>query len=169
MHRLILLRHGKAERTAPGGDIARRLTERGRSDAALMGRVLAERELIPDLALVSAAARTQETWAAAYPAFPGARSEVTRDLYLASEGLILSLAEERGETAGSVMVVGHNPGLHMLSLHLLRQAGAGAAVIARAEAKFATSSAAAFTFDAAGRPAYDGLFHASDFGGGGGE
>ena len=24
MHRLILLRHGKAERTAPGGDIARR-------------------------------------------------------------------------------------------------------------------------------------------------
>ncbi|WGM37561.1 histidine phosphatase family protein [Caulobacter sp. NIBR1757] len=169
MHRLILLRHGKAERTAPGGDIARRLTDRGRSDAALMGRVLAERDLIPDVALVSAAARTQETWAAVSPAFPMARAEVTRDLYLASEGLILKLAEERGETAGSIMVIGHNPGLHMLAIHLLRLAGAGGAVIARAEAKFATSSAAAFTFDAAGRPAYDGLFHASDFGGGGGE
>ena len=57
----------------------------------------------------------------------------------------------------------------MLSLYLLRQAGAGAATIARAEARFATSSAAAFTFDEAGRPAYDGLFHAADFGGGGGE
>ncbi|MDB5470710.1 MAG: phosphohistidine phosphatase [Caulobacter sp.] len=169
MHRLILLRHGKAERTAPGGDIARRLTDRGRADAALMGRVLAERELIPDLALVSAATRTQETWAAVCPSFPAARSEVTRDLYLASEGLILGLAEERGETAGSVMVVGHNPGLHMLAVYLLRQAGAGAAIIARAEAKFATSSAAVFTFDEAGRPAYDGLFHAGDFGGGGGE
>jgi phosphohistidine phosphatase len=169
MHRLILLRHGKAERTAPGGDIARRLTDRGRADAALMGRVLAERDLIPDLALVSAAARTQETWAAVSPSFPGARSEVTRDLYLASEGLILGLAEERGQSAGCVMVVGHNPGLHMLSLYLLRQAGAGAATIARAEARFATSSAAAFPVDVAGRPAYDGLFQAADFGGGGGE
>jgi phosphohistidine phosphatase len=169
MHRLILLRHGKAERTAPGGDIARRLTDRGRKDAALMGRVLADRDLVPDLALVSAATRTQETWAAVSPSFPGVRSEVTRDLYLASEGLILGLAEERGETAGCVMVVGHNPGLHMLSLYLLRQAGAGAGAIARAEAKFATSSAAVFTFDEAGRPAYDGLFHAADFGGGGGE
>jgi phosphohistidine phosphatase len=169
MHRLILLRHGKAERSAPGGDIARRLTDRGRNDAALMGRVLAERDLIPDVALVSAAARTQETWAAVSPAFPMARAEVTRDLYLASEGLILKLAEERGETVGSIRVVGHNPGLHMLAIHLLRQAGAGAAIIARAEAKFSTSSVAAFTFDEAGRPAYDGLFHASDFGGGGGE
>ena len=169
MHRLILLRHGKAERTAPGGDIARRLTDRGRSDALLMGRVLAERELIPDVALVSAAARTQETWAAVSPSFPSAEVQVTRDLYLAPEGLILSLAEERGETAGSILVVGHNPGIHLLSLHLLRQAGAGGAIIARAEARFATSSAAAFTFDEAGRPAYDGLFHVSDFGGGGGE
>lgn len=169
MHRLILLRHGKAERTAPGGDIARRLTDRGREDAALMGRVLAERELIPDLALVSAATRTQETWAALVPSFPAARSEVTRDLYLATEDRILSLIEDRGEGVGGLMVVGHNPGLHMLTLWLLRQAGAGAAILARAEAKFATSSAAAFTFDEAGRPAYDGLFHASDFGGGGGE
>lgn len=169
MHRLILLRHGKAERTAPGGDIARRLTDRGRSDAALMGRVLAERDLIPDLALVSAAARTQETWAELVPSFPAARSEVTRDLYLAGEDRILSMIEDRAEGAGSLMVVGHNPGLHMLTLWLLRQGGASGAVMARAEAKFATSSAAAFTFDKAGRPAYDGLFHVSDFGGGGGE
>ena len=102
MHRLILFRHGTAERSAPGGDIARRLTDRGRTDAALMGRMLAERELIPDLALVSAAMRTQETWAAVHPSFPDARSEVTRDLYLAPEGLILNLAEERGETAEKV-------------------------------------------------------------------
>lgn len=169
MHRLILLRHGKAERTAPGGDIARRLTDRGRSDALLMGRVLAERDLTVDLALVSGAARTQETWAEVSSSFPAARAEVTRDLYLAPEQHILAMIEDRAETCQGLIVVGHNPGLHMLTLHLLRQGGAGAAILARAEMKFATSSAAAFTFDAAGRPVYDGLFHASDFGGGGGE
>jgi hypothetical protein len=41
--------------------------------------------------------------------------------------------------------------------------------MSRAGAKFSTASVAAFTFDAAGRPAYDGLFHASDHGGGAGE
>lgn len=169
MHRLILLRHGTAERTAAGGDIARRLTDRGHSDALLMGRVLAEHGLTVDLALVSAAARTQETWAEVSSSFPDARAEVTRDLYLASEQTILSLVEDRADGCEGLIVIGHNPGLHMLTLHLLRQAGAGAAILARAEARFATSSAAAFTFDEAGRPAYDGLFHASDFGGGGGE
>jgi len=169
MDRLILFRHGKAERTAPGGDIARRLTDRGRRDAEIMGGVLATQGLVPDLALVSSAARTQETWEAASPAFPGARLLVRRDLYLADEAVIVDLAETLGESAGTVMIVGHNPGLHMLTLGLLRQAGAGAAVMARAQDKFATSSVSAFTFDAAGRPTYDGLFHASDHGGGAGE
>lgn len=169
MDRLILFRHGKAERTAPGGDIARRLTDRGRRDAEIMGGVLAAQGLVPDLALVSSAARTQETWEAASPAFPGARSLVRRDLYLADEAVIVDLAETLGESAGTVMIVGHNPGLHMLTLGLLRQGGAGAAVMARAQDKFATSSVSAFTFDAAGRPTYDGLFHASDHGGGAGE
>jgi phosphohistidine phosphatase len=169
MNRLILFRHGKAERAAPGGDIARRLTARGRHDAALMGALLAGEGLVPDLALVSAAARTQETWAAAMPSFPQARAEVRRDLYLASDAAVWALAETLGEDAGTVMVVGHNPGLQALAIALLRQGGAGAAVVGRAEAQFSTASVAAFTFDAAGRPAYDGLFHASDHGGGAGE
>lgn len=169
MDRLILFRHGKAERSAPGGDIARRLTEPGRQDAKIMGRVLADQGLVPDLALVSSAARAQETWEAASPAFPGAKVVVRRDLYLAEEAVILDLAETLGESVGAVMIVGHNPGLHMLTLGLLRQGGAGASVLARAQDRFATASVSAFTFDAAGRPTFDGLFHASDHGGGAGE
>jgi len=166
MNRLILLRHGKAERSASGGDIARRLTDRGRRDAALMAAVLAGEGLAPDLVLVSAATRTQETWAAARPAFPDARSEVRRDLYLAGEGLILDLAESLGAEAECVMVIGHNPGLQMLGLQLLIEGSCGQAAISRLQSKFATSSAVAFNFDAAGRPSFDGLFHASDHGGG---
>ena len=81
MHRLILLRHGKAESvSATGGDFDRGLTERGRRDSALIGRVLAEAGLKPDLALVSAASRTQETWDELAHAFPNAHVEVSRQL-----------------------------------------------------------------------------------------
>ena len=169
MNRLILFRHGKAERSAPGGDFDRRLTERGRFDADLMGRVLKDEEFRPDLVLVSAAARTQDTWAAVAPTFPDAEIQVRRDLYLASETVIWALAETLGEARDTVLVIGHNPGLQDLTLALLRQGGAGATELSRAGAKFSTASVAAFTFDAAGRPAYDGLFHASDHGGGAGE
>ncbi|MDQ0466657.1 phosphohistidine phosphatase [Caulobacter ginsengisoli] len=167
MQRLILMRHGKAERSAPGGDAARALTERGRSDAALMAALLVKEDLIPDLALVSPALRTRQTWEAAAPAFPKARAEVLDALYHAPAATIFAVAEASG--ADTVMAVGHNPGLHSLMVALLREGGCGQALIGRAESGFPTASVAAFTFDAAGRPSYDGLFLAKDHGGGGGE
>ena len=70
MHRLILMRHAKTERAAASGlDRDRALTARGLSDAALMGRVLAEKKLRPDLALVSPSTRTRQTWDAVQEAF----------------------------------------------------------------------------------------------------
>ena len=65
MDRLILLRHGKAEaHAASGQDFDRPLTERGRRDVALVARRLAEAGQVPDLVLVSPAARARETWEA---------------------------------------------------------------------------------------------------------
>lgn len=167
MQRLILMRHGKAERSAAGGDAARALTERGRADAALMAGLLAREDLIPDLALVSPSLRTRQTWEAAAPAFPNARAQVLDSLFHAPAATIFTLAE--ASAAHTVMVVAHNPGLHSLAVELLREGGSGQALIARAEAGFPTASVAAFTFDAAGRPAYDGWFLARDHGGSGGE
>ena len=169
MKRLILMRHGKAERSSPGGDVERALTERGASDAALMGRLLVDESLIPDIGVVSAARRTQQTWAAASLAFPKAQTRVLGGLYNADAGRILFEAEAAGVEHDTVMMVGHNPGMHALTIGLLREGGAGSALIARAESRFPTSTVAAFTFDAAGRPSYDGLFYAADHGGGGGE
>lgn len=169
MKRLILMRHGKAERSNAGGDFERGLTERGLKDAALMGRLLADEALTPDLALVSAARRTLETWDSASAAFPDVKSVALKGLYHAPADRILFELEAHVEAADSIMIVGHNPGLHELTIALLRQAGAGSALVARAESRFPTSTVAAFVFDAAGRPSYDGLFYASDHGGGGGE
>lgn len=169
MKRLILMRHGKAERASAGGDFDRALAERGRGDAALMGRLLADEGLSPDVALVSAARRTQETWEAASDAFPGARASVLRSLYHAPADRILFEAEAAGVENDTVMVVGHNPGIHALAVALLREGGSGSSIVARAESRFPTATVAAFTFDPAGRPVYDGLFYAADHGGGGGE
>src|SRR3569833_758066 len=112
MRRLILLRHGKTESaSATGGDFDRALTERGRRDSALMGQVLAEAGAVSGLALVSPARRAEETWAAAAPAFPNTRAEVVRTLYLAAPEQIAAAVDTVGEGV-SVIVVGHNPGLH---------------------------------------------------------
>jgi phosphohistidine phosphatase len=169
MKRLILMRHGKAERSNPGGDFERSLTDRGAADAALMGRILVDEGLVPDIALVSTARRTQQTWEQASAAFPMAGTKTLGGLYHAAADRILFEAEAAGVEHDTVMVVGHNPGLHALTVALLRTGGSGSALVSRAESRFPTATVAAFTFDAAGRPTYDGLFYAADHGGGGGE
>ncbi|MDP1630903.1 MAG: histidine phosphatase family protein [Caulobacter sp.] len=169
MKRLILMRHAKAERSSADGDFGRALTDRGRADAALMGRLLADENLVPDIGLVSAARRTRESWEQVSEAFPEARTAVLQGLYHAAADRILFEAEAAGVEHDTVMVVGHNPGLHALTIALLRAGGAGSALVARAEDRFPTATIAAFTFDAGERPVYDGLFYAADHGGGGGE
>lgn len=164
MHRLILLRHGKAEAvSATGSDFDRGLTDRGRRDCALMGRVLADAGLAPDLVLVSPARRTQETWEAMAPIFPKAHVEVARRLYLAPCEQIeaeLGPVSERLD----VMVVGHNPGLHEYAMALADQIRPRPHRLDH----FPTAAAAVFRIEADGETALEGLYLPRDHGGGAG-
>jgi len=170
MDRLILMRHGKAEQhAASGGDFERALAPRGQNDAALMGKVLARADLSPDLALVSSARRTRETWEAVAPAFAGARSETRRDLYHAEAQDVLAAIREEAPDGGTVMVVGHNPGLHELALRLAMGGPADPAMMAKLRSKFPTSTVAVFAIDPDGAPTLSQLFYASENGGHGGE
>ncbi len=170
MDRLILMRHGKAERhAAQGGDFERALAERGRQDVALIASALASEGLAPDLALVSAARRTRETWDAASGAFPGATAEVLRTLYHAEAQEVLAAVREADAPAGTVMVVGHNPGLHDLSLRLAMGGPAEAGEMAKLRSRFPTATAAVFDIDASGAPRLARVFYASEHGGHGGE
>ena len=162
MDRLILLRHGKAEADAPSGrDFDRALTERGRRDAALVARSLAEAGLSPDLVLVSPAARAAQTWDAMAAIFPGARVEQAPELYEISSGEILALARSEGAGVGTVMVVGHNPGLGQLAAWLAHESPAGEAG-GRIARGFPTAGAAVIAFSP---PAFD-LFTPKTLGGG---
>jgi len=159
MDRLILFRHGKAEaESASGDDFDRKLAPRGARESAQMGSVLADLGLKPDVVLVSPAARTRETWAAAEPHFANARVSYDEELYHADSGAIRYAAETAGKAARTVMVIGHNPGLQELAVRLLQEGSAPAALVHRAQRQFPTAAAAVFLFDGAGRPAYDGLF-----------
>ena len=166
MQRLILLRHGKAESVAAtGGDFERGLTERGRRDAALIGRVLAEAGMAPDLALVSAARRARETWEEAAPSFPGARLENSRLLYLASSEQLAQLVATAAEPVNSLIIVGHNPGLHDFSLALFGRRPPASTENPLIGA-FPTAAAAVFRVDPSGATHFERLFLPRDHGGG---
>ena len=159
MDRLILLRHGKAEsESASGEDFDRRLAPRGERESAAMAETLAELGFAPDVALVSPAARTRETWTAAEASFPGAKVIYDDDLYHADSTQVRGVAQAAGRTARTVMVVGHNPGLQELAVRLLSEGAAPLSLIAKAQQRFPTAAAAVFLFDDEGPPAYDGLF-----------
>lgn len=129
--RLILLRHGQAQpEDAKTPDFERVLTPRGAREAADAGRHLVSKGWIPDLILVSPAARTRATASivAEHCGIDGALIEAARELYQAGEQtiwrIICAFVAARGAAApdasriGCLLVCGHNPGLSQLASRL---------------------------------------------------
>jgi len=71
--------------------------------------------LAPDVVLVSSARRTLQTLEAISPFPDSPLVEPMDDLYLASWPRLLDLLRQAPETARSVMLIGHNPGLQDLA------------------------------------------------------
>ena len=114
MRRLILLRHAKA--VIPMGlDFDRALAAPGREAAALMGTYLKDEQLFPDLALVSPAKRTLETWALARRDLGEVETREEPGLYNASTDQLLALVQAIGPATRTLLMVGHNPGFGELA------------------------------------------------------
>jgi phosphohistidine phosphatase len=129
MHQLILLRHAKAVRgTLEVSDHDRGLTPDGRRTAAAMGAAMRGLGIAPDVILVSSAVRTQETMDALEPWEDRPNIETLSTLYMAGHKQVLDILRELPETMRSVLVIGHNPGIHELA-----QALAGASGSAKQE------------------------------------
>ncbi|MGH6913005.1 MAG: SixA phosphatase family protein, partial [Geminicoccales bacterium] len=140
MKALLLLRHAKSSWDEPGlREIDRPLTGRGRKAAARMGRLLAERGLIPDLIVCSPARRARETYDALAPALdadPELRFE--DGLYLAEPAGLLRLTQALPDTARTVLLIGHNPGLERFAGRLAGSAAGDS--LRRMAAKFPTAA-----------------------------
>lgn len=142
---LIVMRHAKAETAAPS-DHERPLEERGVEDAAAAGRWLAGEGLTPDVALVSGATRTRETYAAVAD---GARWEIEptleEGLYSAGFDSALDLVRMTDDQARTVLVIGHNPTMATLA-QLLDDGEGEAGASAELMGDFPTSALAVFEY-----------------------
>jgi len=166
MQRLILMRHARAEKTsASGHDRDRPLSDRGRADAAAMGRALAARDMRPDLAIVSPAARTRQTWDLLHDAFGDVQLREDESLYNGGAETLRRFVEAGEDEAGCLMVVAHNPGVHLLAVEYLVESAASPAVLDRMSGGFPPGAAAIFTVDVAGRCAFEGYIQPRDLGG----
>jgi phosphohistidine phosphatase len=121
MRRLMLLRHAKAERSQRSvNDRDRVLIKRGHRDATIIGTYMAIHALVPDYVAISPAARTQETWKFAATAFRPAPAVMTvEQLYDATPHTIFAVIKAAPAAAHSLLVIGHNPGLHEVALMLV--------------------------------------------------
>jgi phosphohistidine phosphatase len=119
MHQLLLLRHAKSSRddaTLPDRD--RPLNKRGYRAAAAIRGTMRDLGLAPDVVLVSPARRTQETLAALEPWDDTPLIEPIETLYLASAAHLLAVLRGVSETVRSLLLIGHNPGMHELAVML---------------------------------------------------
>lgn len=147
MHRLHLLRHAKSSRDDGVDDRERRLSRRGRDDARTVGRSLPAAVGPLDLVLCSSALRTRETAELVLAGFaPPPKILFEETLYLAGPAALLRRLTQLDESAGAVLVIGHNPGLHELALALALPEGP--ACRAMAQGKFPTTARASLAVEA---------------------
>jgi phosphohistidine phosphatase len=171
MRRLMLLRHAKSDRPPGMPDHDRPLNRRGRDEAPLVGTYLAHNGLVPDRVLCSTSERTRETWdlvagalaqaappaqAASEARSPGAAKtkrarsskrppvDFEERLYAAEPQTILALLRETPPKVHSLLIVGHNPGLHEAALALIASGDVEARE--RLHEKFPTSGLAVIDF-----------------------
>jgi phosphohistidine phosphatase len=145
MKTLFLLRHAKSDREAGVEDFDRPLARRGREAAARMGAHMRTHDLRPDLILCSSAARASQTAALVLTELGSVPIEHRRSLYLASAAGLLREARQTEDAVGSLMLVGHDPGMHNLAIAL---AGDGDAdVLASLRAKLPTGALVHLAFD----------------------
>lgn len=144
---LTLLRHAKSTWDDPvARDFDRPLNRRGRKAAHAIGAEMRRLGLSFDAVIASPAVRVKETLTeveAGYGSRLGAASE--QRLYLASTDTLLEIVRGADDSAGRLLLVGHNPGLESLAIELTR----GGTLREEAAIKYPTATLAEIELPAA--------------------
>jgi phosphohistidine phosphatase len=113
MKTLLLMRHARSSwDDSNQADQERPLNKRGRRDAPMMGQLLIDRELIPQLILSSSAVRARQTAEIVAEAAQYQGEIVYLDrLYMAEADEYINTLRELPDQIERVMVIGHNPSL----------------------------------------------------------
>ncbi|MGW3678793.1 SixA phosphatase family protein [Streptomyces prasinus] len=149
--RLVVLRHAKSAWPEDVPDRDRPLAARGERDAPAAGRAIAGTVGPPDLVLCSTAVRARRTWelaAAEWDTPPPVRYDSR--LYAAGVPALLAVVREAPADVGTLLLVGHNPGLADLVLALADDGADD--TLDRVRAKFPTSAVAVLSWRGAAWP-----------------
>ncbi|MCF8240602.1 MAG: histidine phosphatase family protein [Melioribacteraceae bacterium] len=124
MKRLILVRHAKSSWKDPDlADFERPLNKRGKRDAPLMAKLIAEKGEKPDVLISSPALRAYTTareFAKQLDIKPK-KLIMDENIYEAGAHELMGLALKFNDEHNSVMLFGHNPGLTLLNNYLSAQ------------------------------------------------
>ena len=112
---LILWRHAHAE--IGNNDFNRSIDERGIKESKVMAEFILS-NYSPDLILSSPATRAQETLISFNNLYKAPKENIDKNLYLAEPDEILRSIERNSSDENIILVMGHNPGIHELSLSL---------------------------------------------------
>lgn len=118
---LWVLRHAKAEQNITIDDFDRALKKRGKQAAQRMGEWLKQQQLIPDLVISSPAKRAITTAKRVLEAMDVSEVVITEDKRVYAEGFerLKTVLAECPAEAQRVLLVGHNPELEDLLVHLV--------------------------------------------------
>ena len=149
MRRIDLLRHAKSSWSDPSlADFERPLAPRGVKASARLREHLRRSRVAPDLVLCSRAVRTVETLDRVRDGLPAdMRIEIEDDLYGAGADSLLTRLRRLPDGLGSLMLIGHNPGIEDLALGLVGDGDASA--LERMRRKYPTGGLATLSFDGA--------------------
>ncbi|MDG5800841.1 histidine phosphatase family protein [Marinilabiliaceae bacterium ANBcel2] len=123
MKRLILVRHAKTEPMSDAGsDYSRKLKKRGHKDAAIVSQHLQQKGYTPDAIISSPATRALQTAEIFAETYDIDSSEIREAPFLydgeTTIGFLAGIASEAQAGEETLMVVGHNPDMAMLSMRL---------------------------------------------------
>lgn len=118
LHRLVIVRHGKAERAGVVPDSLRPLAVQGRLQAAALGTMLETAGWAPNVVLCSDALRTRQTWGLMANGLvlpPVLR--ILPSLYDARVADLLECVQHADESIETLLIVGHEPSVSATAAH----------------------------------------------------
>ena len=119
---LLILRHAKSDWSADDtADFRRPLAKRGKHDAPKVGAWLYREGLVPDHVVCSPAERARQTAEIVCKRLDYKKKKIVLEAGIYDAGVqeLLDVLERCPASAATVLIVGHNPGLEELVMHLV--------------------------------------------------
>jgi phosphohistidine phosphatase len=113
MKTITFIRHAKSDRSLNVTDFERPLNSRGKSDAEMMGQVLLQKNIKPDLIVSSPAKRAISTAniLSEQLNMPKDKIQENPDLYFANTNTFLEIIKTQANQIDHIFLVSHNPGI----------------------------------------------------------